>query len=126
MATEYKCKITVLECMCFKDYQKKYLADPNAGPCPCFKKGDEFILERNADKDDFWKMLDGRFCSEAWDSISRYVYSALQGGSIMRGWTNDEKMMIACCSDGTRPVIFKIERIDVEVDNLTHPSGVKE
>ena len=22
--------------------------------------------------------------------------------------------MIACCSDGTRPVIFKIERIDVE------------
>lgn len=22
-------------------------------------------------------------------------------------------MMIACCNDGTRPVIFKIERIDV-------------
>lgn len=22
-------------------------------------------------------------------------------------------MMIACCSDGTRPVIFKIERIDI-------------
>ena len=52
--------------------------------------------------------------AEAWDAISRYVYSALQGGSIMRGWTNDEKMMIACCNDGTRPVIFKIERIDVE------------
>lgn len=32
----------------------------------------------------------------------------------MKGWTNDEKMMIACCNDGTRPVIFKIERIDVE------------
>ena len=26
----------------------------------------------------------------------------------------DEKVMIACCSDGTRPVIFKIERIDVD------------
>lgn len=52
-------------------------------------------------------MLDGKFCSEAWDAISRYVYTALQGGSIMKGWTNDEKMMIACCSDGTRPVIFK-------------------
>ena len=29
----------------------------------------------------------------------------------MRGWTNDERMMIACCNDGTRPVIFKIERL---------------
>lgn len=23
------------------------------------------------------------------------------------------QMMIACCNDGTRPVIFKIERIDI-------------
>ena len=46
-------------------------------------------------------------------AISRYVYSALQGGSIMRKWTNDDRMMIACCNDGTRPVIFKIERIDI-------------
>jgi len=37
----------------------------------------------------------------------------LQGGSIMKGWTNDDRMMIACCNDGTRPVIFKIERIDI-------------
>lgn len=35
----------------------------------------------------------------------------------MKGWTNDEKMMIACCNDGTRPVIFKIERIDVEEED---------
>ena len=33
--------------------------------------------------------------------------------SIMKGWTNDVRMMIACCNDGTRPVIFKIERIDI-------------
>ena len=31
----------------------------------------------------------------------------------MKGWTNDDRMMIACCNDGTRPVIFKIERIDI-------------
>lgn len=32
----------------------------------------------------------------------------------MHGWTNDERMMITCCNDGTRPVIFKkIERIDI-------------
>ncbi len=28
----------------------------------------------------------------------------------MHKWTNDERMMIACCNDGTRPGIFKIER----------------
>ena len=39
--------------------------------------------------------------------------TALQGGSIMKGWTNDDRMMIACCNDGTRPVIFKIERIGI-------------
>ena len=27
----------------------------------------------------------------------------------------DEKVMITCCSDGTRPVIFKIERLDYKV-----------
>ena len=31
----------------------------------------------------------------------------------MHGWTNDDRVMIACCNDGTRPVIFKIERIDI-------------
>ena len=78
-----------------------------------FEVGQEFILERNSRRDDFMHMLDGKFCAEAWDAISRYVYAALQGGAIMRGWTNDEKVMIACCNDGTRPVIFKIERIDI-------------
>lgn len=110
----HQCRITVLETKVFPDYQEKYLADPKSGPCPCFKPGDTFLLERTGNRDDFWHMLDGKFCSEAWDAISRYVYAALQGGSIMKGWTNDEKMMIACCSDGTRPVIFKIERIDVD------------
>ena len=33
----------------------------------------------------------------------------------MRNWTNDEHIMIACCNDGTRPVIFKIERLDYKV-----------
>ena len=32
----------------------------------------------------------------------------------MRGRSNDEKMKIACCSDDTQPVIFKIEGIDID------------
>ena len=48
-----------------------------------------------------------------WDAISRNVYTALQGGAIMKGWTNNDRMMIACCSDSPWPVIFRIEHIDI-------------
>lgn len=110
---KHQCKITVLETKVFTDYQEEYLANPKSGPCPFFKKGDTFFLDRTPQKDDFYHLMNGKFCGEAWDAVSRYVYTALQGGSIMHGWTKDERMMIACCNDGTRPVIFKIERIDI-------------
>ncbi len=108
MTKKYKCKITVLKREYNQELADKYLANPKVGPCDLFKDGQEIII----DSDGFWKMLYGNFCSEAWDCISRYVYAAIQGGSIMRDWTNDEKIMIACCNDGVRPVIFKIERIE--------------
>ena len=110
---QHECRITVLETKVFPEYQEKYLADPKSGPCPCVQEGDTFLLKRTAERDDFYHLMNGKFCGEAWDAISRYVYTALQGGSIMHKWTNDERMMIACCNDGTRPVIFKIERIDI-------------
>lgn len=112
---QHKCKVTVIDKKCYLDLQEKYLADPKSGPCPFYHVGDQFIFERYGDEDTFWTMGKGSQCSEAWDCISRYIYTALQGGSIMRNWTNDERMMIACCNDGTRPVIFKIERQDYKV-----------
>lgn len=137
---EYRCKVTVIDKKLFPELQAVYCAVPNSGKCPCYNMGDEFIFCRNSERDDFWHMGAGTlvksgkpdpdyanspdtqhcgepgipFCAEAWDGISRYIYAALQGGSIMRGWMKDEKVMIACCNDGTRPVIFKIERLDME------------
>ena len=119
---QYKCKITVIDKKCFSDLQEKYLADPRSGSCPFYNVGDEFVFERYGDEDTFWREGNGTQCAEAWDCISRYVYTALQGGSIMRHWTNDEHMMIACCNDGTRPVIFKIERQDYLVVNTSGSS----
>ena len=107
---QYKCKLTVIDKKVFDDLQEKYLEDPKSGACPFYE-----IFERYGDEDTFWRVGKGAHCSEAWDCFSRYVYTALQGGSIMRGWTNDEHMMIACCNDGTRPVIFRIERLDYKV-----------
>ena len=114
---QHQCKVTVLDTKVFNSLQFEYLADPQSGPCPVFREGDEFLFKRIPGEDDFWNFgRDLRLsfpCAEAWDCISRYIYTALQGGSIMRGWTNDDRMMVACCNDGTRPVIFKIERIDI-------------
>lgn len=118
---KHRCRVTVLETKLFENLQEEYLADPKSGSCPCFAKGDEFVFDREPDKDDYYhlgrgtRVKDGGDwpCGEAWDAINRYIYTALQGGAIMHSWTNDDRMMIACCNDGTRPVIFKIERIDV-------------
>lgn len=112
---QHKCKVTVIDKKCFPELQEQYIADPKAGPCPFYQVGDEFLFERYGEEDTFWRMGSGSQCGEAWDCIGRYIYTALQGGSIMRGWTNDERMMIACCNDGTRPVIFKLERQDYQV-----------
>lgn len=127
---QHKVKLTVIDKKLYPELQAGYCTDPNVGMCPCYNVGDEFIFERYGEADDFWHMGLGTLkqtvnkadgiaggdtvphCSEAWDAISRYIYTGLQGGSIMRGWMNDERIMIACCSDGTRPVIFKIERMD--------------
>lgn len=127
---KHKVKLTVIDKKLYPELQKEFCADPNSGACPCYNIGDEFIFEREDGKDDFWHMGINTLtktthdktkiaggpnlphCSEAWDAFSRYIYTGLQGGSIMKGWMKDENTMITCCSDGTRPVIFKIERID--------------
>ena len=110
MAWKSKCKITVLRKDYHQDLADQYLSNPQVGPCSVFREGQEFFV----DKENYLTMLDGKFCAEAWHAISHYVYAALQGGSIMHGWTNDEKVMIAACNDGIRPVLFKIERLDEE------------
>jgi len=71
----------------FKDLREQYLADHKSGKCPFFNDGQEFLVEN----EDFFRTPHGKFCAEAWDCVSRYVYDTLQGGSIMRGWTNNKK-----------------------------------
>ena len=103
-----KCKVTVLKREYYQDLADEYLSNPTVGKCSIFEDGQEFIIG----KEEYLSMLNGSFCSEAWAAIHHYIYAALQGGSLMHGWTKDKKVMIACCNDGTRPVVFKIERLE--------------
>ena len=120
---QYKCRVEVIDKKVYPELQEKYLANPKSGACPFYQVGDVFLFERYGGEDTFWTMGKGAHCSEAWDCISRYIYTALQGGAIMRRWTNDEHLMIASCNDGTRPVIFKIERLDYKAVRI---EGIEE
>jgi TIGR04076 family protein len=79
--------------------------------CPCFEEGQQFLtsgLEKPAN-----------FCDWAWNDIYKFVTVLLAGGNfsqgIFEGWMKDDREMIACCTDGIRPVVFKIEKV---VDSL--------
>jgi uncharacterized repeat protein (TIGR04076 family) len=99
-------KITVLERTFNEEIAEAYgsagfKAGRGFGPCPNFRDGQSFVL------DGLRKPLD--FCSWAWADIHRAIRTVAFGGE-------DDFMKIpgsalGCCTDGMKPVIFRIERI---------------
>lgn len=53
---KHKVKLTVIDKKLYPELQEKYCAVPNSGECPCYNVGDEFIFERDGERDDFWHM----------------------------------------------------------------------
>jgi uncharacterized repeat protein (TIGR04076 family) len=103
-----KCKITVLKRTFHSELAEEYCKDPQTGICTSFTEGDEFLTESST------RMPDG-FCSYAWIDLHRLVLALMTGGnfgSSFFDWMKDDTSMIACCTDGIRPVIFKLERIE--------------
>lgn len=95
----YDVKITVLKRLFHKDLIEKYTDKPKEWvPCDVFKEGQEFIVSENVP----WVMPKG-FCGWAWADIQKIVWAIARGGP---------KRFVTSCTDGYRPVIFKIERIE--------------
>jgi len=94
-------KITVLKRDLYQDLVDEYAADKTTAHCSLFEDGQVFILD-SLD-------MPEKFCSWAWADIHRDVVSVFQGASFP--WINQENTIISCCTDGFRPVTFKIERI---------------
>ncbi len=69
--------------------------------CGAVQDGQEFIV-----KD--LNIPEG-FCPWAWADIQRDVTTLALGGNFP--WVKDEGVAISCCTDGFRPVIFKLERL---------------
>jgi len=96
-----KVKITVLNKLRNLEALQEFGRDLEE-ECPFFKIGDEFISE-NVQKPE-------GFCSWAWADIQRDVAVLALGGNAP--WIKKEGMMISCCTNGLRPVVFKLERIE--------------
>ena len=71
--------------------------------CPVHKEGQEYFVYHNYDKPE-------GFCPGAWSDI-RETVSVLHIGGTYYPWLKENEM-IKCCTDGLRPVIFKIERLE--------------
>ena len=91
---ENSCKITVLKKTIHNDLYKQ-IRGKEGKVCGLFEEGQEFILTSP------YKPPEG-FCQWAWADIRQYILAA---------WSSSKYATVACCTDGFRPVFFKVERI---------------
>ncbi len=97
-----KCKITVLKRTINQEFVDEYMKEKVA-PCDLFKEGQEFILEAP------WSPPPG-FCTWAWADLRTFIYAVMMGAEFP--WSKRSDVALGCCTDGARPVIFKIERVE--------------
>ncbi len=98
LAQRHQVRITVLKKHFHREFVEQYTADPeNWSECKHFEVGQEFVVSGEAP----WQMPDG-FCGWAWADIQKLVYGMARGG---------QDMFVTCCTDGYRPVIFKLEKV---------------
>lgn len=60
------------------------------------------------------------FCDGAWHAIYPYVFALANGAKsfwFSNSWVRNDGVAIACCNDGLRPVFFKLEATDEEVED---------
>ena len=105
-----KVKITVVKKLNWKELFGQELPaavheDLIPPECTEFEVGQEFLIGNS-------QMIEcpPGFCAWAYADIHREIMHILHGGYYP--WMKDEGVILTCCTDGFRPVIFKIERIE--------------
>ena len=96
-----KCRITVLKKTLHEDIVSDF-ASSDIKICNRVEVGQEFIVE------DPFTCPQG-LCHWAWADIRHDIYACTLGGE--RPWANPPDVAITCCTDGYRPVFFRIEGI---------------
>ena len=96
-----KCQITVVKTMLFEDLRDEYMP-ADFGTCPVMQEGDIFKTGGL-----FGNSMPKGFCEYAWQAVQNMACTLAGGGKVFGLDYN-----IACCNDGIRPVILKLEAID--------------
>ncbi len=99
-----KVKITVVKKLNNKDLfgDNPPLVFTGAAECDRLKVGQEFISDEG--------MFPEGMCSWAFADIQRDITHLRLGGDFP--WIEEKGAIMSCCTDGARPVIFKLERIE--------------
>ncbi len=99
-----KCRITVLKKTYDKDLAEKYFKKDLLKPCEFFNEEQVFLVDQSLE-------CPKEFCSWAWNDILKPVTTLVFGGNY-GAWNKEENKFVTCCTDGIKPVIFELERID--------------
>lgn len=95
----YAVKITVLKKLFHEDVIKEYANTPEKWtPCNKFEVGDVYIVDSQSP----WEKPEG-FCGWAWADMQKMIWGMARGGPAR---------FVSCCTDGYRPVVFLLERIE--------------
>lgn len=104
----HKVKITVLKTTLDRELSDEY-GVKGIGPCPMLREGQVFMAD--------YAKPEG-LCDEAWKAMYQYVFALAHmdgDGLFYNGdWIREPGVAICSCNDGLRPIIFKLERTDIE------------
>jgi len=99
---EYDVRITVVKMLSLKDVfgssPPKATAETKS-VCPKLKEGDTFVSKGGFPQ---------AFCGWAFADIQRDIATIRFGGSYP--WMQEEGVVYSSCTDGLRPVVFRLER----------------
>ena len=97
-------RITVLKREFYAELAEEYLSEgASAGACPLQAEGDVFLYTGGAEKPE-------GLCPWAWIDLYSAV-KALASGGDENDWYKDGATRISCCTDGVRPVVYKLQLV---------------
>jgi uncharacterized repeat protein (TIGR04076 family) len=107
-----KVRITVVKRLSSEDIHGD--ADPGCSAevltpqCPAFEEGQQFVVGPEGPPPGF--------CQGAWADIYRHITVLRWNGAYP--WMDQPDKYLACCTDGFRPTVFLLERLEEE-DEVT-------
>ncbi|MDO5115574.1 MAG: TIGR04076 family protein [Synergistaceae bacterium] len=103
-------KITVLKRTFDEELAREYGGEGIAA-CPMHREGQVFYAD--------YRKPEG-LCDEAWKAFCQFAFAMAHGSGeelfYYGDWVRKPGVAICSCNDGLRPVIFKLESTDEEVE----------